>query len=384
MICCLVTVCTAAAAQPTPPRVVVTDSGPRTSVAGPGAPAHVIGLQRLMHAITMDTGVRKYGLQYVVCHDKKRPGVAIPGEGYIGMALPSNQNWYAGGFFDLVINGKSIGSTPIHSLSGRRMDNRARVDFVFDTAAAVVRIRFVTLAGNDALYCQVLLEPKTVIKSLRVLLRCYPSAYVTNHTRRVLTPVRDLAHGEPAQLDLAREYWLVYYDKIFDAGYASASRTGVGPCAVLWPGAQTKKVSFTVGGYGTVTAMTLDPQRRDFRFIFFDYAGKKNAAAIADLRQRAPGLLRQLTAFAFTDPSIADWPLAQKQQKIAQVLATMPNEKQTAVRYRKWAAELTRQLQLVQSGAKGAIRAEANAAKLIQQWEQGLPQLKLRKLLNEI
>ena len=385
----LVTACTAVAAlssafaQPKPPEVLVTDYGAKTSVAGPGAPAHIVGLQRVMHTIAMDTGVRKYGLRYVVAHDDKRPGVAIPGEGYIGMSQPSGCNWYAGGFFDLWINGKSIGSCPIHSLVGRSAGKRGYVDFAFDTPLSVVRIRFVTIAGSDALYCQTRMEPKTEIKSLRVRLRCYPSAYVRNAERHVLTATRDLAQGERAELDLAREWWLLYYDRIFDAGHVSPSRTGVGSCSALWPGNQASKVSFTVGSYGTDTAMVLNPKLLDLRFVFFDYAGKKNETAIADLRQRADGLLRELATFPFTDQSIANWPLAQKQQEIAQVLARMPDE-QAAARYRKWATELGERLKLVQSGAAGAIMAEAAAAKIVQQWEQGLPELRLKALLKGI
>ena len=381
--CTAVVALSSAFAQSSPPQVLVTDYGAQTSVAGPGAPAHIVGLKRLVHRIVMDTGVREYGLRYLVAHDDKRPGVAIIGEGYIGMPQPSDQNWYGGGFFDLQINGKTIGTTPIHSLTGRRGGNRGYVDFVFDTPLSVVRIRFVTTAGSDALYCQTLLEPKTEIKSLRVVLRCYPSAYVTNFDRHVLTPVRDIAQGERAELDMAREWWLLYYDRVFDAGHASSTRTGVGPCSALWPGSQTSKVRFTVGSYGTDTAMGLKPKLRDFRFVFFDYAGKKNATATADLRQRAEGLLRELATFPFTDRGIANWPLVQKQREIAQVLATMPDE-QAAARYRKWAAELAELLKLVQSGAAGAIMAEAAAARIVQQWEQGLPELKLKALLKQI
>ena len=386
----LMTACTAVVAlsstcaQSAPPKVIVTDYGAHTSTAGPGAPKHIIGLQRLSHVIVMDTGVREYGLRYGVAHDDKRPGVAILGEGYIGMSKPANCNWYAGGFFDLQINGQTIGTTPIHSLIGRGVGNRGCVDFVFDTRLALVRIRFVALAGSDALYCQALLEPKTEIKSLRLILRCYPSAYVSNSDRHVLTPVRDLAQGKRAELDLAREWWLLYYDRIFDAGHVSPSRTGVGPCSVLWPGGQTNKVSFTVASYGTGTAMSLKPQLREFRLVFFDYAGKKNETAIADLRQRADGLLKELAAFPFTDQSIANWPLEQRRQEIAQVLARMPDEKETAAQYQKWAAELAAQLKLLQSGGAGAIMAEAAAAKTIQQWERGLPELKLKELLKRI
>jgi hypothetical protein len=383
-VCAAVVASASAFAQPPPPQVLVTDYGAQTALAGPGAPAHIVGLQRVSHTIVMDTGVKDYGLRYVVAHDDKRPGVAIPGEGYLGMSQPADCNWYGGGFFDLQVNGQTIGSTPIHSLVGRSVGNRGCVDFVFDTPLSVVRLRFVTLAGSDPLYCQTLLEPKAEIKSLRVVLRCYPSAFVSNSDRHVLTPVRDIAQGERAELDLAKEWWLLYYDRIFDAGHVSPSQTGVGPCSVLWPGDQADKVGFSVGSYGIDTTMDLKPQSRDFRFVFFDHKGTKNEAAIADLRQRAEGLLRELASFPFTDPSIADWPLASKQQQIAQMLATMPDEQEAAARYQKWAAELAERLKLVQSGAAGAIMAEAAAAEVIQQWEQGLPELRLRALLKEI
>jgi hypothetical protein len=382
LICILVLAASVVTAQAQTPSVIVNDHGAHSALAGPGAPQSVIGLQRYGHEISMDTGVKEYGLFYTVAHDDKRPDVAVIGEGYIGMPKPTGANWYHGGFFDLQINGQTIGTTRVHAVTGRSVGDRGVVDFVFSTPMAVVRIRFVTLAGNDALYCQALLEPKQEIKSLRVVLRCYPSAFVSNAERHVLTPTRDLAQGEKAELDPAQEWWLLYYDRIYDAGYVSPTHTG--GCSVLWPGSQAEKVGFTVGGYGTDTTMELKPQLRDFRFVFFDYQGTKNEAAMADLRQRADGLLQQLATFPFADPSVANFPLAQKQQDIQKMLVAMPDEKEIVANYQRWAVELAEQLKLVQEGAVGAIMAEANAAKTIQQWEQGVPELRLKALLKEI
>jgi hypothetical protein len=367
-----------------PPQVSVTDHGAQTAICGPGAPAHIVGLPRTTHTIGMDTGVRKYGLSYVVAHDEKRPGVAIPGEGYIGMPEPENCNWYGGGFFDLQINGQTLGTTPIQTLGGRSSGQRGQVDFVFDTAMAVVRIRFVGQAGSDALYCQALLEPKTEITGLRLVLRCYPSAFVSNAERHVLTPSRDLAQGAKAELDPATECWLLYYDRVFDTGYATATSRGAGPCAVLWPGSQAGKVTFTVASYGIDTVMDLRPEAHDLRFVFFDFAGTGNETAMASLRQRAPGLLQELPAFAFTDAGVATWPLARKQQEITAALAAVPEDREAAAAYARWGAELETQLQLVRAGGAGAILAEAKAAATIAAWERGVPELKLKVLLRGI
>jgi len=153
---------------------------------------------------------------------------------------------------------------------------------------------------------------------------------------------------------------------------------------MLWVPNQTEKAGFTVAGYGIETVLTLKPDLRDFRFVFFDYAGKKNAAAKADLQGRAQSLLQGLATFAFTDPSLANWPLPQKQAEIQRALALLPKDKESPAQYDRWAQELAAQLKLIHSGSTGAIMAEANAARTVGQWERGLPELKLKALLNEI
>ncbi|MBI2298171.1 MAG: hypothetical protein HYU66_04335 [Armatimonadetes bacterium] len=363
---------------------MVTDRPPVHGIGRPGAPAHVIGLELYSHQMVLDTGARHYGLMYCVAFDKQRPGVAIPGEGYIGMPEPCAANWYHGGFFDLQINGQSLGSTPIHAMTGRATGARGYIDFVFDAPQAVVRVHFVALAGGDALYCQALLEPKAEVKSLRVAVRCYPSAFISNADRHVLTPVRDIPQGQRAELDVAKENWLLYYDRIYDAGYIAPGATGAGGCSVLWPASQADKVSFGVGSYGIDTAMDLKPQLRELRFVFFDYTGRRNQDAIADLRARAEGLGQELAGFAFTDDQVARWPLADKVAEVQKVLATMPEEQEAAASYQRWTAELGEQLKLVQAGNAGAILAEATAADTIGQWERGLPALRLKALLNGI
>lgn len=378
--CFILLVCSLSRAQ-----VLVTDSGVQTATIGPGVPAHTVGLQGHRQAITLDTGKQVFGLRYVVALDPKTPQAAIPGEGYIGMHQPVDCNWYGGGFFDFQLNGQSIGTTFIHSLTGRGSSERGTVDFVFDTSLAVVRVRFVAKVGGDCLYTQVLLEPRQEIKSVHVVTVCYPSGYITNGSRHVRTASRDFAQGDSAVLDLEKEWWTFYCDEMYDAGYIGPTGlNGVGPCAMLWLPGQTEKVGFAVGGYGTATVLDLKPALRDFRFVFFDYAGKKNGAARADLQGRAQALLQELATFAFTDPIIANWPLTEKQAEVQRVLQSVPEDRETASRYERWVQELALHLKALRSGEAGAITAEANAARIIGEWERGLPELKLKALLNEI
>lgn len=371
--------CSLSAAQ-----VLVTDSGVDVSIAGPGAPAHVIGLERLSHTITLYTGATKYGLRYIIARDPERPGVAIPGEGYIGMSDPTGANWYTGGFFDLQLNGKSIGTTPIHSLTGRSSGNRGTADFVFDAPEALVRIRFVALEQGDCLFAQVLLEPKEEITSVRLRTRCYPSGFISDSERHVMTPVRDFTQGEQADLDVANEWWTLYYDRVYDAGFAGPARKGVGPCSMLWLPEQTESVGFTVAGYGIDTGFALKPDALEYRFIFFDHAGRKNADAMEMLQAHGEALRQELADFVFVDPALTEWPLEEKRAEIERVLATMPEEQEMAANYQQWALELEQHFQAVRSAPAGAIMAEAEAARIIADWEAGLPELRLRDLLNRI
>ncbi|NUQ65255.1 MAG: hypothetical protein HUU20_22540 [Pirellulales bacterium] len=373
-----------AALQAQDPQVLVTTSDVEIATIGPGAPSHTIGLKRHQQTITLDTGAQTFALRYVVALDPNDPRAAIPGEGYIGMPEPSGCNWYGGGFFELRINGQDMGRTMIHSVTGRSSDSRGTADFVFDTSQAVVRVRFVAKAGGDCLFAQALLEPKVPIQSARLALRCYPSAFVSDADRHVLTPTRDFAQGERAELDVPTQWWALCYDSIYDAGYIGPAYSGIGPCAVLWAPDQADKAGFTVASYGIETVLDLKPSLRDFRFVFFDYAGKKNEAAKADLRGRAQSLVQELKTLEFTDPGLAQWPLPQRLAEVRQALASSPADPETAARYERWARELAANLELVRSGSAGAIMAEADAAKIIAGWERGLPALKLQALLNEI
>lgn len=353
------------------PQVHVYDHGPTSHIAGPTAPKHVIGLERMMHDITLNTGRVAYGLRYVVSKDPKDVTRAIPGEGYIGMPKPADHNWYGGGFMDLKINGQTIGDRMVKVFGGRSLGDRGYVDYVFDDPQAVVRIRFVGLAGGDCLYAQVLLEPKVEIKQLTLGLRCYPAGYVTGPTRHALTPTRDLPVGR-ATLDPEQEWWLNFYDETRD-----------GPCSVLWVPSQAEQAIANVGSYGSETAFTLKPVLRDFRFVFFDHTGHKNADVQADLKARASGLLQELATFQFADSALLSWSLPEKQAETRQLVAQFPDDKALVAQYEQWSQQLETQLKLVREGAaENRIMAEADALKTIMAWDQSLPDLRLRALLR--
>ena len=384
--CVLMSAVSLAGAETAPARVLVYDQQPQTSIAGPGAPRHIIGLPRTMHNISLDTGVMSYVLRYIISKNPEEPTVGIPGEGYIGMPGPADANWYSGGFFDLKLNGESIGTTMIHSFSGRAVGNRGYVDYVFDAPQAVVRLRMVALAGGDCLYAQLLLDPKEELTAVTVAARCYPSGFLNlgqGAQRHVLTPTRTLKQGERVTLDNDTEWWLNYYDNVFDLGVFSATASGSGPCSLLWLPEQAQETLVNVGSYNVDTALALKPELREYRFIFFDQTGMKNADAQADLQTRAPQLLQELADFPFIDQSVAEWSLDKRMAEVNDLLAALPADKAPNERYEQWSRELADQLRLLHEGnGPGAIMAEARALQTVIEWERSLPDLRLEALLN--
>lgn len=367
-------------AQAQAPRVGIHDHGPTESLAGPGAPAPVVGLMRISHDITLNTGAVAYGLRYTVGRDPADPAAAVPGEGYIGMSRPVAANWYAGGFFDLKLNGQSIGTRMVSVFAGHTSGERGYVDYVFDNPQAVVRVRMVGLAGSDCLHAQVLVEPRVEINEVGLHLRCYPSGFITGPTRRVLTASRTLATGARVALDREDEWWLNCYDTTRGMGAA-----GDGPCSVLWAPLQTQEAVVSVGSYSVDANLRLEPALRDFRFVFFDHTGRSNADVQADLRERAPGLVQELIEFEFADAAVLDWPLAEKQETTRELLAALPEDEERTARYEQWSRELEEQLKQVRGdGNGGAILAEAGALKIIMDWERSLPDLRLEALLHSL
>jgi hypothetical protein len=362
--------------------VVFVDHGRTERMVEANAREDLRGRTQIEHQMDLDTGRVVYGLRYYA-YAGKEPSDLVYGEGYIGMPEPAKCNWYYGGFLDLQIDGRSIGNAPMRGMSGVGGDAWGRIDMVFETTQAMVRVRFAARTGDDALLAQVRLEPKQKIASLRLILRCYPSAFSQETRRYVMTPVRELEQGKTVTLDGDREPWVFCADKLLDAGIHVAPHTGAGGCAALWATGQTVRASVGVGIYSIETRLDLDPAQRDFRFALFDFKGRKNAEAEASLRRRAADLQRELAADPFLDPRLGGWNPAARRAALARMTAGLPDAAAELKRFEAIAARM--EALLKQRAAQGLdILAEAEAAALTDEWTSALPALRLRSLLNGI
>ena len=262
------------------------------------------GKKRTEQKFSMNLGKQRYALRYGAYNDPEKPNVALSGEGYLGMQGPSSCNWYHGGFLFIKINGKDIGTTMLKAATVAETRSRAIVDFAWDTDASVVRARFVGLPGDDKLFCEIALEPKQEIKSLRLELRCYPSFFTAwrkrNGDRKIKTPAAVYNQEQNIAVPGAENWYAVYYDTIFDV----ARGEGSGPCAVLFPPESVPEGKFNVGSYSVATSLLCKPDVRSLRLIFWDFRKVPNADALAAFQSNAQQWLEQLRQFDFTPATV--------------------------------------------------------------------------------
>ncbi|MBM4049057.1 MAG: hypothetical protein FJ279_28490, partial [Planctomycetes bacterium] len=150
--------------------VTVSDKGPqyRTSQY-----ADHVGHRYEDRTVTLQCGEVRYGIHYRGCVDESHKGRVGVVEGSVGMPAPSSENWYGGGFLRLKLNGVDVGSYRLAAMQVTEQGERGGVELVWDTADAVVRMRFMLESGANHVKAEVSWIPKAEIKDAALELSCY-------------------------------------------------------------------------------------------------------------------------------------------------------------------------------------------------------------------
>jgi len=272
--------------------------------------------------------VGSYSITYKACVDASHRPEVVPIEGYIGMPTPSSSNWYHSGFLFLRVNGKEIGRAPLSSIQVSETGDRAMVDLVWHHPSADVRVRFAALPGGPPLYVEAAIDPREPVKSIQVLLRCYPSFFTSWHhrvgARRIRTPSTAVVQGAKETFPAANHWWAVYYDDIFDVQKGE----GDGPCGLVFPPDEPTSIYFDVGSYAVTTTLDYPPTTRRLHWAFWDFQGMENSRVLAEMPQRAEAALATLRTMDFVPEGLKTLDLDAIQADLgrAQRLAEPPPE----------------------------------------------------------
>ncbi|MEW6358845.1 MAG: beta-galactosidase trimerization domain-containing protein [Planctomycetota bacterium] len=211
----------------------------------------------------------------------------------LGMTRPASCNWYAQGFFDVIIDGEGLHEYPATFDVLRRGGPDTLLQATWDTPKGKVAVRFLLRDGDDKLLMQAALEPKTEPKSIQLRLLCYPNGFYGDKDRWISTATRAVQHANQVQLDPAKEPWIVYYDK------ALTGDKTVGPCGLLYLPEEVGSASVNVTSYPIWTELNYPASTRKFHAALYDFAEiRENETNIAYLKANGERFVGDLRAAA--------------------------------------------------------------------------------------
>ncbi len=317
------------------------------------------------HSITLDSGKRRYTLQYQGCIDPSHGEQRPASEGNFGMPEPTVANWYWAGFLRVLVNGTDAVAYRVSDMRVTERGSRGEFQIVWEHPDAQVGLRVLMTPGSNHLQGLLVWKPKAgaTLKTVTAELRCYPSFFTTARhrvgERHCGTPRTDLAQPNTLDLVPAQDTYLLYYDTVFDP----ARGEGDGPCAAVVAPAGVTGGSVSIGDYAVMTNLQLDPMAGQARLAIYDFTGQTNADAAAYLKAHAAEDLAELVATDFRPETVRQIDPARLRQEAQQLLADAGDDGQ-ALRP-KVEELLTRVATLKTQGDTGDWKAEADLAEAV-------------------
>ena len=354
-----------------------------TTTNYPGHEGHKFAQQ----TVVLDTGRVRYAVKY--CSDidpSLGEGRAWPTEGYIGMPMPTSENWYHSGFLFVRFNGVDIGSYRVKAVRVVETGERGAVDFFWDAEPGLVRVRFLALPGDDKILCEVAIQPRGELRSFSLLLRAYPSYFTAWHKvrgRRTLITAKRVAHeGKrgPTKVEIGPdENWLLLCDEVFDP----AKGKGRGPCAVLFLPEQISKGTVELTNYPVTVRLNVKRGVRAVRLALWEFPDTPNEEALSRLRASAPKAVELLRKISFLPRPLLD--AASKVEEARALLRRLPGWPK-AGELSSLAGRLAEAARALEEGErKGApdLRLEDEALSSLSKFEKLLWEARFEELFAE-
>jgi len=139
--------------------------------------------------------------------------------------------------------------------------------------------------------------------TLKIELRCIPSAGQWNWKpesmdKWLMTAARNDQHGAVPYLDVTKEHWFLFYDKINDYPFVNKGQPGMnadakGPCAVLLEPDNVRWAHVNLTNYFIPTFVHYRKGTKRFRLAFYDMYRVTNDRAIEYFREHGEALFER-------------------------------------------------------------------------------------------
>jgi len=283
------------------------------------------------HLITLESATARYGFRYSGCQDPSHGELRPSAEGNFGMPEPTSDNWYWGGFFQVMVNGTDAIGYRLSDIRVTEAGARGAFQAIWAHPDADLGLRVMLLSNTNHVLALLTWKPKpeATLKTITLRLRCYPSFFTAARHRQgerhCQTPRLDQQEPETLELDPAQDGYLYYYDAVFDV----ARGEGDGPCAALVAPDALQGGRVQIGDYAVMTDLDLKPDAGQTRFALYDFTGLTNADAEAYLRAHWTDDLAQLTQADFRPEPVRLLQADRLQAQAAQLLADAADDGQT-------------------------------------------------------
>ncbi len=215
----------------------------------------------------------------------------------LGMTGPGPANWYAQGFFDLLIDGDGLKDYLAVIEPVRAGGPDAMFTATWKTGNGRVHAHFLLRAGDDRLLMRTEWETKAPAKTVELKLLNYPNYFYGEKDRWIATGVREAQHTKTVALDLKKEPWVFFQDT------GKPSKGTFGASAIMFEPAEVNDASVEVTAYPIWTTLRLKPEAGKATIALWDFTGVgTNEKNLAYLREAGPLLSADLQEL-----SLADW-----------------------------------------------------------------------------
>lgn len=276
-------------AEPSPP--------PTVEDLGPGEPYVIEGGthdgHRALQWPTMEFALTEpaYALRYNVCTEREAHPEMIavwPREGGsgVGMPRPTGQNFYGGGFLDVLIDGVSVGPWKA-AIERLTWPGAIGYRFTWRLPETTVTVTFTGREGADHLLLHGEIATEVPLNSVEVTLRCFPSSFSEPRERVVRTGRRAFEAGASVLLEPG-EFWALFADTHFDEATLPAESRG--PCALAYDPGQMARAQIDVGAYQVTTRLEPVPEQETFDLALWEFPDVANDDAYAALQSVLGGV----------------------------------------------------------------------------------------------
>jgi len=199
----------------------------------------------------------------------------------IGMARPSEANWYINSFFTFNIDKITPAECHVEIVEVPGDGSSGSFILRYSHPKLQAELKLTLLDDDDKLLMEFTpAKIDSAASGYMVRLLCYPSSLAGGsepgralRKREARTPARTL--NEARHTLTPEDYWILFYDNYFDV----RENRGDGPCALLFNPTQTIRSECSIANYGCQTFLYY-PMAQSASFVLWDLKGWSNQAAI--------------------------------------------------------------------------------------------------------